>query len=127
MVPVEETGYRLSFETEEKYLSVVAAGMRTRENVAALTREVFDAALAQQKDSVLIDVRELRGGFGIMDIYLLVSDVFENLRGKGVRRAAIIDMRSFPLREAFLETAARNRGFNIRVFSDTEAAAKWLI
>jgi hypothetical protein len=123
---MDQKGYELSIEQKEGYLLITAVGLRTRETVSAMTREVFEAAVAHGKKSVVIDVRQLRGGFGIMDIYLLVSDVFETLRGKGIQRAAVVDMRSSPMREAFLETAARNRGFNLRVFADTDEAEKWM-
>ena len=123
---MDQKGYELSIIPKEGYLFVTAMGIRTRETVSAMTREVFDAAVAQDTKSVVIDVREMRGGFGIMDIYLLVADVFETLRGKGIQRAAVVDVRSSPMREAFLETAARNRGFNLRVFANTEDAEKWI-
>jgi C-terminal processing protease CtpA/Prc len=123
---MDQKGYELSIEPKEGYLLITAVGLRTRETVSAMTREVFDAAVTHEKKSVVIDVRQMRGGFGIMDIYLLVSDVFETLRGKGIQRAAVVDVRSSPMREAFLETAARNRGFNLRVFADTEEAEQWM-
>jgi hypothetical protein len=68
----------------------------------------------------------LTGSFGVIDIYMLVSDVFEALRGKGVCKAAIVDVRTTTLHEAFLETAARNRGYDLKVFEDEETARMWL-
>jgi hypothetical protein len=91
-----------------------------------MTTEIFDIALDNRLSKVLVDVRELEGRLGILDSYLLVTEVFDKLRGKGMRKAAIVDEPVSSLREWFLETVARNRGFNFRVFADQEDALKWL-
>jgi hypothetical protein len=125
-VPLDQKDYQLTIEPKENHLYVFAKGIRTRATVAALTREVFDTARDNRLEKVLINVRELTGSFGVIDIYMLVSDVFEALRGKGVYKAAIVDVRTTTLHEAFLETAARNRGYDLKVFEDEETARMWL-
>jgi hypothetical protein len=105
---------------------VRASGVRTRSTVTAMTMEIFDIALDNRLSKVLVDVRELKGRLGILDSYLLVTEVFDKLRGKGMRKAAIVDEQVSSFREWFLETVARNRGFNFRVFTDQEDALKWL-
>ena len=123
---MEHKHYTLSNETKGDHLFVRASGVRTRATVTAMTMEIFDAAFANRLSKVLIDVRELKGRLGIVDSYLLVTEVFDKLRGKGVRKAAIVDEQVSSLRGWFLETVAHNRSFDIRVFTDQEEAREWL-
>lgn len=118
--------YSLAFEPKSTHLFVRASGVRTLATVTAMTREVFDVALANNLSRVLIDVKGLKGRLGVLDSYLVVTDVFQKLRGKGIRRAAIVDEQASSLRGWFLETVARNRGFNFRMFIGQEEAREWL-
>ena len=88
--------------------------------------EVFDAAVANGLCKALIDVRELEGRLGILDSYLVVTGVFQKLRGKAMRKAAILDREVPTLGDRILETVARNRGFNFRIFGDEGEALAWL-
>jgi hypothetical protein len=119
-------GYTLVMEAQGDALLVRASGVRTRATVTAMTLEVFEAARANGLSKTLVNVTELKGRLGIVDAYLIVTEVFETLRGKGLRRAAVVDERATPVREWFLEVVARNRGFNFRVFADPQAALDWL-
>jgi hypothetical protein len=118
--------HTLAIEAKGGHLFARASGVRTLDTVTAITMEVFDAALANHLSKVLIDVRELKGRLGILDSYLVVTRLFEKLRGKGIHKAAIVDERVPSLGGWFLETVARNRGFNFRVFADQEEALEWL-
>jgi hypothetical protein len=88
--------------------------------------KVFNAALEKHLSKVLIDVRELNGVFGFMDIYYLVTQVLEDLRGKGVNQVAVIDIRRSLGQVWFLEPVAQSHGFNVKVFAEDESAKKWL-
>jgi hypothetical protein len=116
----------LTTEAKSNHLYVRASGTRSKESVKALTIEVFNTALAKNLQKVLIDVRELNGMFGFLDIYYLVTEVLKDLRDKGVNQVAVIDIRRSATPGWFLETVAQNRGFNFRVFAEDEAALKWL-
>ena len=113
-------------EPRGSHLFARAEGTRTRACVSAMALQIFDAALANAKPKVLVDVRRLEGRLRILDNYLLVTELFEKLRGKGLRKAAIVDRRDPSIRDWFLETVARNRGFNLRIFSDPREALDWL-
>jgi hypothetical protein len=118
--------YTFAIEARDVCLYVRSSGVRTRATVTAMTMEIFDAALAKGLSKVLVDVRKLEGRLGILDSYLAVTDVFQRLRGKGMRKAAIVDQQISSIRGWFIETLARNRGFNLRVFTDQEEAVEWL-
>lgn len=121
-----QPGYTLATEVRGDHLLVRASGVRTRAAVEAITAEVFDTVLANGLAKALIDVRELKGRLGTLDSYYLVTEVFAKLRGKGMTKAAIVDRPPSPIREWFLETVARNRGYNFRMFADERDALEWL-
>ena len=118
--------FKLAMETKADYLNVRASGVRSQETVTAITQEVFRTALAKHLQKVLIDVRELDGRFGIMEVYNLVAEVLKDLSGKGVNQVAVIDIRRSAIQDWFLETVAQNRGLNFRVFAEEETARRWL-
>jgi hypothetical protein len=113
-------------EVKDDHLFARASGVRTRDSVVALTNEIFDATVANGLSKTLIDVKELEGRLGALDNYLIVTEVFQKLRGKGVNKAAIVDEQAPSLQGWFLETVARNRGFNIRIFTDHADALEWI-
>ncbi len=117
--------YKLAIETKGNHLSVRADGVRNRATVIAITVEISNAALTNHMSKVLVDVRGLEGRLGIMDGYVIVIEAFEKLRGKGLQKVAVVDKPVSPLRGWFLDTMARNRQFNFRVFTGTEEALKW--
>lgn len=118
--------YTLSIEFGHGYLFARAHGKRTRATVTAITMEVFEVAKSRDFPKALIDVRELDGQLSVLDSYLIVTQVFEKLRGNVLRKAAILDTRMSSIRGWFIETVARNRGFNFRVFAGLQEAQAWL-
>ena len=118
--------YKLTIETQGDRLLAHATGDRTLDTVTAMTIEIFQAALAARISKVLVDVWELKGRLGLLDSYVVVNAVFGKLRGQGLSQAAIVDEPMPSLREWSLETIARNRGFNIRIFINREDALEWL-
>ena len=59
--------------------------------------------------------------------YQIVTQDFKKLRGKGIKKVAIIDQKVPGVRGWFLETVALNRGFNLRVFGGRKEALDWLL
>jgi hypothetical protein len=72
-----------------------------------------------------VDVRTFEGRLGVLDVYLVVTELFQKLRGKE-KETAIVDRPQSAMR-GFLETVAVNRGFNIRIFTEIEDALQWLL
>ncbi len=122
---MDHVNYSITIEDKGSYLFARANGVRTRGSVIAITKEIFDAAVAGKLSKVLIDVRELKGQLGVLDSYYVVTEEFEKLRGKGLRKAAIMDKKVRFVREWFLELVATNRGLNLKVFTSKEEAIKW--
>lgn len=118
--------HQLKLGTVGDYLSALAEGERSIDTVTAIALEVAQAAKAAGLAKILVDVRQLQGHLRLIDGYLVVNGVFENLRGTGLRRAAIVDRPTPRPGMRFIETIARNRGFEFRVFDDPERALRWL-
>jgi hypothetical protein len=116
----------LSMETRPDFLHARASGVRSRAAVDQLTHAVFQTAMEHRLSKVLVDVRELFGYFGFMDIIFLVREVLQDLDGKGVDQLAVIDKKRTLGVGWFLETVAQSYGLNIRVFGEEQPALDWL-
>jgi len=123
---MDQQDYQLTIEEKANYLYVHASGLRSKETVKTITTEIFNMARAKHLSIILIDVRELTGPFGFMEILLFVTQELYILRGKGVNQVAIVDIRRSSTQGWFLETVAQNHGFNFRVFDEVVRAQKWL-
>jgi hypothetical protein len=119
--------YHITWIVEKEYLTACAFGSRTRAVVSSLVTEISNAAIQKQCRKVLIDVRELQGWLGVFDSYYIVTKDLQRLRGKGIVKAAIVDRPLPRMREMFFQTVSHNRGFNLRIFEDPEAALAWLL
>ncbi len=116
----------LTLEINEDFIYAIAIGRRTRATVAALTEEIGGALVKHRVTKVLVDVRQLVGWLTMVDSYYIVRDHFAPLRGRGIQRAAIVDRPAPPFHDRFLELVARNRGFKLRIFEDSQQAILWL-
>ena len=73
--------------------------------------------------SVLIDVRDVAGSLSDMDRY----DIGVGGASLGIRvPVAIVGMEPLIEPDRLGEVVARNRGMNVRAFTDYEAARTWL-
>jgi len=121
-----EDQHTLTIEPKGSYLSVRAAGTRTRTAVTAMIPKIYQALLANNLSKVLIDVTELKGRFSPLDSYLVVTRDFARLRGGGIRKAVVVDEHGGAVREWFMQRFARKRGYNFRIFANPEVAQYWL-
>ncbi len=117
----------LTMEEKPNYLHVRTSGIRSRENVNYLTLSVFNTALEKHLSKILIDIKELEGNFGYMEIFAFTKEVLKNLRGKGVDQVAVIDIHRTSRQNWFLEYVANIHELNIRVFNEEESAQEWLV
>jgi hypothetical protein len=123
---MEKEEFSLTVEPRGSCLYAAARGVRTGKTVSAIAFRIADAAAAHGFSRILVDVRRLEGRLGAVDGLAVVTDVFRKLRGTGLRQAAILDIPQTALPNNLLETMARNRGFNLRIFSNESAALMWL-
>lgn len=119
--------YSLAVEKKGDILWVTATGTRSREGVLAMTKEILMALTANQVTKVLIDVRALAGRLGTLDSYDVVDKHFPAWRDRRVITCcSIVDLKEYESGYKFFENLAANRGFALRIFSDTGKAFAWL-
>jgi SpoIIAA-like len=117
--------YHLQIEEHPKYLHAAASGANTAENVLRFLREAYEACLKRQASAVLLEMRFEGPSLDTGSIYSVIAQRSDT--GKQMRKIAYVAQ---PDREVtkskFAETVAINRGVNVRLFSDVDAARKWL-
>jgi len=118
------TPYRFEFAVHPTYLHATVYGAHTPENVVRFLREVYQACIANRKDSVLLDMRLDGPTMGTSSIFSVVQE--RSGEGRELRRIAYVDAAREPDKAKFAETVARNRGVNVRLFDSVEGAKKWL-
>lgn len=76
----------------------------------------------------LADCRTLEGGHSLFDLFAKAQEVEHSGLSRSVREAVLLPASERARADVqFWETAARNRGFEVRVFPDLDSAMAWLI
>lgn len=113
--------------------------IRTRDFIKSTSKGVLDLASSKQalvdiiseikqpgEYEVLVDTREAESGLSVADIFELgitLANQFPLRRSK----IGLLTPMSEADNAIFFETVARNRGVNIRAFTDFEQAITWLV
>ena len=118
--------YELSFRHDPNYLYVKAKGIRTAENLIAMSKDILAVRDKHGYNKALIDVRQMSGGLGIVDVYKLGTKDFQEFRRPGQLKVSIVDSEDNRERFQFMENVAVNMGLNLRIFSDADEAMTWL-
>jgi hypothetical protein len=118
--------YELSFRHDPNYLYVKAKGIRTAENLIAMSKDILAVRDKHGYNKALIDVREMTGGLGIVDAYKLGTKDFQEYRRPGQLKVSIVDLEHNRERFQFIENVAVNMGLNLRIFSEVDEALTWL-
>ncbi len=119
--------YTLTIREEPQYLHIEATGARSRAMVVSLTRDCVAECKQRGYGRVLVDIQRLEGALGTLDAYQLVTSDMARLREGYRLKVAISDVPGNKDRLRFFENLAFNNGLDLRVFSDVEAALKWLL
>ena len=85
--------------------------------------QIFQFIPANSYRSVLLDCRQLTGPLSVMDRFWLAIHG-QKLIGR-VTRIALVRPAFRADADRFAETAAVNRGINMRLFSDFDEAVRW--
>ena len=117
--------YRLVIEPHAGFLHATVFGERSAESARRYLEEAYAACVEHACDALLLDVRFSGPSLGIGSIFGVISD--RVLDGAALRRIAYVDNSGDdPERARFAEMVAMNRGVNVRLFRDAEAARAWL-
>jgi|GEM_PF-1166459 len=109
------------------FLAVVYTGTVTPEELKQSAAETLDLARSHNIVRVLADTRGLQGGHSLADLYFL-SDWLVQKQTFRLREAVLMPVSAAVQDNARLwETACFNRGLNVKVFNDRDAALAWLL
>ena len=121
---------QLEIQQHSRYLMIVVRGTRTRESIADLAKEVVRVSAERGATRVLVNITGMVGSLSILDDYEVVGHEMVSLPVPPTHRTypktAIVDLPEHRERSDFFETAARNRGFNLRIFTAVDSAVEWL-
>jgi hypothetical protein len=119
--------YELKVTKLDKYLYLAAAGRQTLKNNLALADSCVKACKENNLYRVLLDITGLGGQPGTLADYELAKILQSWESVKTVIKVALLENESELAAGKFFETAARNRGINIMVFSDIKKAGEWIV
>ncbi len=119
----------ISYIEEINTIVITYSGQAPPAEVQEAIRMAYQMAVEHHSKRFLVDCSKMESGGGsVLDIYELAG-MFEQFPDIRKYRDAIL----LPQGEAgaddlrFFETTARNRGFNVCVFTDRQAALDWLM
>lgn len=121
-----EASYALKVTVHDRYVRIAASG--NVQGLAAWTdvfADVAHAANAHRRGPILLDLCHLEGGQSIAEDFMLAT-ALPDLGLLGTRVAMVESAHNVGA-SRFFETTARNRGAQLRVFTDQQAALGWLL
>ncbi len=117
--------YALTLEEAPGYLHAVATGERTAANARRFLEEAYRACVGLGQDALLIEVRFSGPALPLGSIFSVIKDRATD--GARLRRIAYVEAGLQDDEQAkFAELVAMNRGVNVRLFADLDAAREWL-
>lgn len=119
----QKAGYQISATVSEGILELVITGEVTEDMVQKLTDEVFAIIREKNTATLLVDVRSLKGRFGLGETYFRVRN-YPPDRPRTI--TAVVDIQEHAAYESFHEIAATNAGLNMKWFTDINDARAWL-
>lgn len=120
--------WSIQFDAASEQIVVISRGVLNADQVRAKARAIIDAIQRHGAKRVLVDDREMSVEIGTVDIYRL-PELFSSLNlDRSARVALVISSASRQVGDyAFLETVSHNSGYQIRLFTDIDAARQWLM
>ena len=120
-----EDSYLATFDVHGHYLHARAVGPRTPENAQRFLRETNEARMRSGKSAVLLEMNFTGPSLDAAAIFRVISGAASD--AMGLRKIAYVDPAARDSdRPAFASNVAANRGVNVRLFGDAEAASRWL-
>ena len=122
---MDANGYNEDFRIEDGVLHVRLSGKFPNEMLGKgmnLFQPLIDACSMYNCEKALVDARELHVDFGTMALFQAGNDA-SSLSRVGLRVALLARE---DMRDPFFDNVVFNRGGDVGVFTDRDAAHKWL-
>jgi hypothetical protein len=122
---VETNPYRLILTQQPEYLHATVTGAHNAENALRFLTECFEACTRTGSTALLLEFNLAGPSLQSSIIFDVVSK--RTAQAVKLRKIAYYDnSERDPEKVKFAETVARNRGVNVRLFRDLDAAKGWL-
>lgn len=119
--------WEIAPDSGDGYLVVTFAGTLTPDELGAAVRATLAEMTRRGCFTLLADCTALAGGHSIVDLYYLVDVVVATGFAHKIKEAVVTsDLTDPPENVRFWETTARNRGIEVRAFTERAAAIAWL-
>jgi hypothetical protein len=115
------------FDESAGVVEMLLAGANSGEELDAAMVQAGMLGAEMLANRYLVDCREAAGGGSAFDV-LAVAEFLAAIPPGVIEREAVLLPRDVTAAQdmRFFETAARNRGLNVRVFDDRDQAVAWL-
>lgn len=114
-------------EAAQGWVLVRFDGALTRQDCARATRRAVELMNAGSPQAFFVDVSMAHCTLGAGDIYAIPAMWAHAAVHRGSALAMLVDPALDNQRDTeFFENTCRNRGWNVQVFADREAATDWL-
>lgn len=124
MTPAATAEFHVTFVNHPTFVHAKAEGPRTPENTLRFLREAHAACVVAGVRDVLVEMSLTGPGFETSTIYKIVNQ--RAPEGVKLRRIAYVENAPAATRTSFVEDLAVNRGVNVKLFGDVDAAKRWL-
>ena len=119
---------KVAYLEHERIVETTYSGVPTIEDLQAIALETLAVAKEKSTRRLLGNCTGLEQKGNELDIYALIQ-FFESLPiDRQIKEAMVLPKTNKAFADMeFYEIAARNRGFNVRIFFDRQEAINWLI
>ena len=124
---MSDMSYQIDIRCQPGYLNVQAWGIRSGRNLTSIVKDYLKANEEHGYKKILVDVRSMTGKLTAFDASSFGNAALEGMGDiDSGMRTAIVDLEENRKRFSFLEDVDFNPGLNLRFFSKTADAQRWL-
>ena len=114
--------------TEPRFVELVFTGSVSHSEMEPAAIQALEGCDRMQTSRLMCDCTQLSGGHSVSDLYELAGRLSASPLAATVREAVLLP--SLPAMQAdaqFWRATASNRGAQVQVFADRQAAMDWLL
>ncbi len=120
----KQAEHQVSSSVNEGILEFILTGEILEREIDSMLKEFNAIVLASGVNYILLDVRAIKGRYGLAGAYERVRSHPPEFYGR--IKVAMVDLPENSDYRDFHETTARNAGLNLKWFNDTDKARTWL-
>ena len=119
--------WKTNYNEAEKYIELTYSGIVTPEELFMAFENSMRLSKEHNTLLYLADCLEMVGGHSVIDLYGLIG-LFDQLNISIDSKEAVLmkSLQNSAKEIEFYETACRNRGFNVKLFTNRDEALDWL-